>query len=141
MGTSYPGGILAKILSPFNIGFGGKIGNGNQYISWIALDDLLGIILQAIGDESLVGTVNAVAPNPVTNSDFTKILGKVLSRPTIFSIPKFIIRAVLGEELADSVILSSTRVLPTRLTETSRYQFRFPYLEEALRHTLGKNMV
>ena len=138
---SASGGILAKILSPFNIGFGGKIGNGNQYISWIALDDLLGIILQAIADESLVGTVNAVAPNPVTNSDFTKILGKVLSRPTIFSIPKFIIRAVLGEELADSVILSSTRVLPTRLTETSRYQFRFPYLEEALRHTLGKNMV
>jgi uncharacterized protein (TIGR01777 family) len=138
---SASGGILAKILTPFKMGFGGKIGRGNQYISWIALDDLLGIILHAIADESLVGPINAVAPNPVTNADFTKILGKVLSRPTIFSIPKSIIRAVLGKELADAIILSSIKVMPTRLTETSNYQFRFPYLEEALRHTLGKNTV
>ncbi|HET7345498.1 MAG TPA: DUF1731 domain-containing protein, partial [Nitrososphaeraceae archaeon] len=137
---SASGGILAKILSPFKMGFGGKIGSGNQYISWIALDDLLGIILHVIADDSLIGPINAVAPNPVSNSDFTKILGKVLSRPAIFSIPKFIIKAALGEELADAVLLPSTRVMPIRLTKTSGYQFRFPYLELALRHTLGKSI-
>jgi uncharacterized protein len=136
---SASGGILAKILIPFKMGFGGKIGSGNQYISWIALDDLLGIILHVIADESLVGPVNAVAPHPVSNSDFTKILGKVLTRPTIFSIPKFITKAALGEELADAVVLPSTRVMPIRLTKTSRYQFRFPHLDLALRHTLGKS--
>ena len=136
---SASGGILAKILIPFKMGFGGKIGSGNQYISWIALDDLLGIILHVIADESLVGPVNAVAPNPVSNSDFTKILGKVLTRPTIFSIPKFITKAAVWEELADAVVLPSTRVMPIRLTKTSRYQFRFPHLDLALRHTLGKS--
>lgn len=137
---SASGGILAKILIPFKMGFGGNIGDGNQYISWIALDDLLGIILHVIADESLIGPINAVAPNPVSNSDFTKILGKVLSRPTIFSIPKFIIKAALGEQLADALLLSSARVMPIRLTKTSRYQFRFPYLDLALRHTLGKSI-
>ena len=73
-----------------------------------------------------------LTPNPVSNSDFTKILGKVLSRPTIFSIPKFIIKAALGEQLADALLLSSARVMPIRLTKTSRYQFRFPYLDLAL---------
>ena len=137
---SASGGILAKILIPFKMGFGGNIGDGNQYISWIALDDLLGIILHVIADESLIGPINAVAPNPVSNSDFTKILGKVLSRPTIFSIPKFIIKAALGEQLADALLLSSARIMPIRLTKTSRYQFRFPYLDLALRHTLGKSI-
>jgi uncharacterized protein len=79
---SSSGGMLAKILPLFKLGLGGRIGNGNQYISWIALDDLLGLVLYAIVDESITGPVNAVSPNPVTNADFTATLGKVLSRPT-----------------------------------------------------------
>ncbi len=95
---SSSGGMLSKILPLFKIGLGGRIGNGNQYMSWIGLDDLLGLILYAIADESISGPVNAVSPNPVTNADFTTTLGKVLSRPTIFSIPESIIKLALGEE-------------------------------------------
>ncbi|MFZ0510192.1 MAG: TIGR01777 family oxidoreductase [Candidatus Nitrosopolaris sp.] len=98
---SASGGVLAKILPPFKMGLGGKIGNGNQYMSWIAIDDLLGIV-----DESVTGPINAVSPNPITNADFTGILGKVLSRPTIFALPRFIIRAALGEELANAATFS-----------------------------------
>jgi uncharacterized protein (TIGR01777 family) len=136
---SASGGILAKILPPFKMGLGGEIGSGNQYMSWIAIDDLLGIILHAIADESVTGPINAVSPNPTTNADFTCILGKVLSRPTIFSLPKFVVKAALGDELANAAILSSTRVVPTRLLNLG-YQFRFPSLELALNHTLGKSI-
>jgi uncharacterized protein len=117
---------------------GGRIGNGNQYMSWIGLDDLLGVILYAIVDESIAGPVNAVSPNPITNSNFTTTLGKVLSRPTIFSIPESMIKLALGEELANAALLSSTRVIPDRLIKIG-YKFRFPYLESVLRHTLGKS--
>ena len=136
---SSSGGILAKILPPFKIGLGGSIGNGNQYMSWIGLDDLLALVLYAIVDKSISGPINAVSPNPITNADFTKTLGKVLSRPTIFSIPRFIIKSVLGEELANSAILSSSRVLPMRFLKI-RYKFRFPSLESVLRYTLGKGI-
>lgn len=136
---SSSGGILAKILPLFKAGLGGKIGNGNQYISWIALDDLLGIILCAIVNESIIGPINAVSPNPVTNKEFTKSLGKILSRPTVLSMPEPIIKAALGEELAHAAILSSTKVMPTRLLKAG-YEFRFPYLQLALRHTLGKRI-
>jgi uncharacterized protein len=119
------------------LGLGGRIGNGNQYMSWIGLDDLLGVILYAIVDESISGPVNAVSPNPVTNADFATTLGKVLSRPTMFSIPKSITKSVLGEELAESAILSSIRVIPKRLIKIG-YHFRFPYVESVLEHTLGK---
>jgi NAD dependent epimerase/dehydratase family enzyme/ligand-binding SRPBCC domain-containing protein len=135
---SSSGGILAKILPHYRMGLGGRMGNGNQYMSWIALDDLLGIVLHAIADESITGPINAVSPNPITNDEFTMILGKVLSRPTIFSLPEFIIKAALGEELANAAILCSTRVVPTYLLKLN-YQFRYPYLELALRHTLGKS--
>ncbi len=136
---SSSGGILAKILPPFKIGLGGSIGNGNQYMSWIGLDDLLALVLYAIVDKSISGPINAVSPNPITNADFTKTLGKVLSRPTIFSIPRFIIKSVLGEELANSAILSSSRVLPMRFLKIG-YKFRFPSLESVLRYTLGKGI-
>ena len=134
---SSSGGMLAKILPLFKLGLGGRIGNSNQYISWITLDDLLGLVLYAIVDESITGHVNAVSPNPVTNADFTATLGKVLSRPTIFSIPEFIIKLPLGEELANAAILSSSRVIPDRLIKMG-YKFCLPYLESVLRHTLGK---
>ena len=132
-------GMLSKILPIFKLGFGIRIGNGNQYMSWIGLDDLLGLILYAIADKSISGPVNAVSPNPITNADFTTALGKVLSRPAKFSIPESMIKLPLGEELANAAILSSTRVIPERLNEMG-YKFRFPYLESVLRHTLGKSI-
>lgn len=136
---SSSGGILAKILPPFKMGLGGRIGNGNQYMSWIGLDDLLVLVLYAIVDKSISGPINAVSPNPITNADFTKTLGKVLSRPTIFSVPRFIIKSILGEELANSAILSSSRVVPMRFLKIG-YKFRFPSLESVLRYTLGKGI-
>jgi uncharacterized protein len=136
---SSSGGMLAKILPIFKLGLGGRIGNGNQYMSWIGLDDLLGLVLYAIVDESITGPVNAVSPNPVTNAGFTATLGKVLSRPTIFSIPEFILKSALGKESANAAILSSSRVIPERLIKMG-YRFRFPYLESVLRHTLGKSV-
>ena len=136
---SSSGGMLAKILPIFKLGLGGRIGNGNQYMSWIGLDDLLGLILYAIADKSITGPVNAVSPTPTTNTAFTRTLGNVLSRPTIFSIPKTIIKLPLGDELANAAILSSSHVIPERLIKMG-YKFRFPYLESVLRYTLGKSI-
>ncbi|MGH9951311.1 MAG: DUF1731 domain-containing protein, partial [Nitrososphaeraceae archaeon] len=135
---SSSGGLLGKILPVFKWGLGGRIGRGNQYISWIALEDLLTIILSMIADETFSGPVNAVSPNPVTNTDFTDTLGKTLSRATVVAVPKFMLRGIVGQELTDALLLSSTRVMPSRLIE-SGYQFRFPYLEMALKDTLGKD--
>lgn len=136
---SSSGGLLAKILPVFKMGLGGRIGRGNQYVSWIALEDLLTIILSMIADKTFRGPINAVSPNPVTNTDFTDSLGKTLSRPTFVAVPKFLLRVMVGQELTDALLLSSTRVVPSRLIE-SGYQFRFPYLELALRETLGKDL-
>jgi uncharacterized protein (TIGR01777 family) len=133
--SSY-GGMLAKILPIFKLGLGGKIGSGDQYISWIALDDVLTTILYAITNDSIIGPINAVSPNPVTNTYFIKTIGKVLSKPTSFTLPAFIARAVFGKELADSLFSSSTRVIPSRLLKGG-YKFRFSDLESALRHTFG----
>jgi NAD dependent epimerase/dehydratase family enzyme len=108
-------------------------------MSWIGLDDLLTLVLYAIVDESISGPINAVSPNPVTNADFTKLLGKVLSRPTIFSLPKFILKSVFGEELVNSTFLSSSRIEPMRILKMG-YKFRFPSLGSVLRHTLGKSI-
>ena len=130
------GGALAKLLPPFRLGAGGRVGSGEQYMSWIGLDDLVAVVLHAIRTEALHGPVNATAPQPVTNREFTATLGRVLHRPTILPLPAAAARVVLGE-MADEMLLASTRVAPTRLTETS-YRFRQPELEGALRHTLGK---
>jgi uncharacterized protein (TIGR01777 family) len=126
------GGALAKMLLPFKLGIGGRLGDGSQYMSWIAIDDLVRIIHHLIKTESMAGPVNAVAPNPVTNLEFTKTLGKVLSRPTIFPVPAFIVRAVFGE-MGDALLLSSTRVEPSRL-QSAGFEFKYPQLESALRH-------
>jgi hypothetical protein len=124
------------MLLPFRLGLGGRVGSGRQFMSWIALDDLLEVVRHALTTEGLRGPVNVVAPNPVTNLEFTRTLGQVLSRPTLFPVPAFAARLVLGE-MADALLLASARVEPARLLATG-FRFRFPELEGALRHLLGK---
>jgi len=130
------GGALAKMLLPFKMGVGGVIGSGKQYMSWIALDDVVGAIHHALVTDELRGPVNATTPQPVTNREFTKTLGRVLGRPTLFPLPGFAARLALGE-MADELLLASARVEPTQLLKTG-YPFRFSELEGALRHLLGK---
>jgi uncharacterized protein (TIGR01777 family) len=129
------GGALRKMLPPFRMGIGGRIGDGKQWMSWIALADVVGAIKFALTNDSLQGPVNFVAPNPVRNAEFTKTLGRVLSRPTIFPIPAFGVRLVFGE-MADALLLSSQRVQPTSLNETD-YEFRYQKLETALESILS----
>ncbi|HTY64995.1 MAG TPA: TIGR01777 family oxidoreductase [Acidobacteriota bacterium] len=128
------GGALARMLPAFRLGVGGRIGSGRQYMSWISIDDLVGIIDFAIHDSSMHGPVNVVSPTPVTNQDFSLTLARVLSKPSFFTLPAFAARMVFGE-MADALLLASARVLPARL-KNSGYKFRFPELESALRHAL-----
>jgi uncharacterized protein (TIGR01777 family) len=130
------GGALEKMLTPFKMGVGGKIGSGEQYMSWITLKDTIGVIKHVMKDETLSGPVNVVAPQPVTNQEFTKTIGHVLSRPTIFTVPAFAARLAFGE-MADAALLASERVEPARLKQ-SGYVFQHPELEGALRHLLKK---
>jgi len=130
------GGALAKMLPPFRTGVGGKIGSGKQYMSWIAIDDLIGSIQHVIQTPALQGPVNAVAPNPVTNLEFTKALGTVLSRPTIAPLPAFAVRLAFGQ-MGEELLLASQRVEPSRL-QSSGFSFRFLDLEAALRHVLAR---
>jgi len=131
------GGALAKMLLPFKLGVGGIIGDGKQYWSWVSLDDAVGAFRHALTNENLHGAANLVAPRAVTNREFTKTLGKVLSRPTIFPLPAFAARLALGE-MADDLLLSSARIEPARLL-ASGYKFKHPELEGALRDLLRKN--
>jgi len=128
------GGALKKMLPPFRMGVGGKIGSGKQWMSWIALDDVVRGIKFALANDSIRGPVNFVAPAPVANARFTKTLGKVLSRPTLFPIPAFGVRLLFGE-MADALLLSSQRVAPAVL-QTSNFLFQYSQLEAALRHVL-----
>jgi len=130
------GGALLKMLTPFKMGVGGKIGSGDQYMSWIALEDVIGAIQHLLVHEEVEGAVNVVAPHAVTNAEFTKTLGRVLGRPTLFAVPAFAARLAFGE-LADAALLVSQRVEPARLLATN-YQFRYPELEGALRHALAE---
>lgn len=130
------GGALQKMLLPFKLGGGGIVGNGQQYWSWIAIDDVVGAIQFALVNETLRGPVNVVAPAAVTNYVFTKVLGRVLGRPTIMPMPAFLARLALGE-MANELLLASTRVEPRRLTKFG-YQFHCPDLEGALRHVLAR---
>ncbi|MBD0371230.1 MAG: TIGR01777 family protein [Pyrinomonadaceae bacterium] len=131
---SSKGGALTKMLMPFKLGIGGRLGSGEQYMSWIAIDDVVGVVEHLLDTDSLSGPVNTVAPSPVTNREFTKALGDVLSRPTIFPVPKFAMRLAFGE-MADVALLASQRVEPARL-KASGYVFKYPELKEALRHIL-----
>jgi uncharacterized protein (TIGR01777 family) len=140
------GGALKKMLPPFRMGIGGRIGSGKQWMSWITLDDVIGglnFLLDGFNlsdwaeekDDRLRGPVNFVAPNPVTNAEFTKTLGKVLSRPTFFPIPEFGVRLAFGE-MGEALLLGSQRVAPKSLTRAG-YEFQYLRLEEALRHELS----
>ncbi|MDL1875218.1 TIGR01777 family protein [Cytophagia bacterium CHB2] len=131
---STEGGALKEILLPFRLGVGGVMGSGKQYWSWIAFDDLIGALQHALKNESLQGPFNVVAPQPVTNREFVKTLGRVLSRPTIFPAPEFALRLLLGE-MAEGLLFASARIEPAKLTATG-YTFRYPDLEGALRALL-----
>ena len=128
-------GALAKMLPPFRVGIGGKVGNGKQWMSWIALEDVIGGLKFLLEDKSIAGPVNFVAPNPVTNAEFTSTLGRVVSRPTIFPMPAFAARLAFGE-MADALLLSSQRVDPAVL-EDKGFLFSWPTLEPALQHIIN----
>lgn len=130
------GGALEKMLTPFRMGIGGRVGDGRQWMSWIALDDVVNALKFVIDDGSIKGPVNFVAPKPVTNAEFTKTLGRVLSRPTLFPVPAFGVRLAFGE-MADALLLSSQKVEPGVL-EDKGFLFYWPTLEPALRHLLAK---
>lgn len=129
------GGALEKMLTPFKFGVGGRLGSGKQWMSWIALEDLLRIIHFALENTELRGAVNAVAPNPVTNEEFTRTFGKVLNRPTILPVPEFAIKLMFGE-MGETLLLQGARILPKRLTE-SGFEFKFTNLEQAMKEALG----
>ena len=130
------GGALAKMLTPFRMGIGGRIGDGKQWMSWIALDDVINALRFLLVDSAVRGPVNIVAPHPVTNAEFTKTLGRVLSRPTIFPVPAFAARLAFGE-VADALLLSSQRVEAQVLAERGFAPY-WPRLEPALQHLLQK---
>ncbi|HJT25346.1 MAG TPA: TIGR01777 family oxidoreductase [bacterium] len=130
------GGALAKMLTPFQMGLGGVIGTGNQWMSWISLEDLVGIYHYLIHTEGLSGPVNATAPRPVTNREFTRVLGKVLGRPTLFPLPEFMVKNLFGE-MGKALLLEGQNVQPAKLT-SSGFSFLYPFLEPALRWELGK---
>lgn len=129
------GGALQKMLTPAKFA-GGALGSGKQWWSWIALDDVLGAIYHSIAEPSLSGPVNFVSSDPITNADFAKTLGRVIGRPALLPAPAFMLRAAMGE-MADALLLSSTRVKPQKLIE-SGYRFRFDSLTEFLRYSLGR---
>ena len=133
---STEGGALARTLPIFKLGGGGRIGSGRQWWSWVAMDDVVGAIVHALTDDSVEGPVNVGSPNPLTNAEYTRVLGKVLNRPTIFPLPAPAARLMLGE-VADALLLASQRMEPAKLKETG-YEFRYPELEGALRHLLGR---
>jgi len=129
------GGMLSKLLTPFKMGMGGKVGSGKQYISWIALDDAVSAIKLAIDRQTIHGPLNVVSPNPVTNEEFTKTLGHVLNRPTALAMPAFAARLAFGE-MADEMLLASQKVIPKKLTSAG-FQFQYPQLEAAMRRYVG----
>jgi uncharacterized protein (TIGR01777 family) len=130
------GGALGRMLLPFRLGVGGRLGSGSQWMSWISIDDVASAVLHLLETDTLLGPVNVTAPEPLRNRDFTRILGRVLSRPTPFPAPAVALRLVLGE-MADGTLLSSARVLPRRLL-ASGFRFAHPDLETALRHVLRR---
>ena len=126
---STKGGALAKMLLPFRLGLGGRLSSGRQWMPWIHIDDLVGAMRFVMQKEDLVGVVNGTSPHPVTNADFTKGLGKVLRRPTLFPVPKFGLKLLFGE--MSQILLEGQRVKPQKLLDTG-YRFHYPELLEAL---------
>lgn len=132
------GGALARMLLPFKLGLGGRIGSGKQWMSWIALPDEVAAIRHAIDSESLSGPLNLTAPNPVPNAEFVRTLGRVLGRPTVLPTPLLPLKLRYGAELVEALLLYSQRVLPARL-EASGFAFEYPTLEVALRAVLDRH--
>jgi len=128
------GGALGKMLTPFKMGVGGRIGSGRQWMSWIDVEDMVGAILHILKTDLVQGPVNMVAPRPVTNGEFTKTLASVLSRPAVFPMPEFAVKLAFGE-MGETVLLGSQRVEPGRLVE-SGYPFRFSELRASLENIL-----
>ena len=131
------GGALGRMITPFKLGLGGRIASGKQWMSWISIDDEVGSILHALTAEGLSGPVNATAPEPVTNAEFTRTLGSVLHRPTLLPTPLAPLRAVYGRELVQALLVDGARVLPTAL-EASGYRFAHRDLATALRAITGR---
>ncbi len=131
---SKDGGALSTMLTPFKFGVGGVVGSGKQWMSWVSLDDVVGIINYALENENLRGAVNVVSPNPVTNEEFTKTLGDVLYRPTFLPLPEFAVNLVFGE-MGDALLIDSTRVEPKRLIDAG-YEFKYPNLKQALENAV-----
>ena len=127
------GGALAKMLPPFKAGIGGPIGSGKQYLPWIHLDDLVGIYLAAIDNPAFAGPINASAPEPVTNKEFAKAVGRAIRRPAVVPVPPFSIKLLYGE--MSQIVLNGVRMVPGRAAELG-YEFKHPDLDEALRDTL-----
>lgn len=127
------GGALARMATPFRLGVGGRIGDGTQWMPWVHIDDVVGLLLHASAQPQLHGAINAVAPEAVTNAEFTRSLGRALHRPTLVPVPRTMLRAAFGE--MSEVLFASQRVLPRVATE-SGYAFRHPHLAEALRDVL-----
>ena len=134
MVLSAEGGALGKMLTPFKLGLGGRIGSGRQWMSWIDVEDMVAAIHHILRSDALQGPVNMVAPQPVTNAEFTKTLASVLSRPAIFPVPAFAVRLAFGE-MGETVLLGSQRVEPAQLV-ASRYEFRFSDLRSSLENLL-----
>lgn len=134
---SLSGGILKLMALPFRFGVGGRLASGRQYMSWISLQDEIEALLHVLQRDSYAGPVNFAAPNPVTNEEFTKTLGRALRRPTLLPVPAAALKIVLGPEMADQLLLSSLRVLPARL-EDGGFSFRHRSLESTLHAELEK---
>ena len=131
------GGVLPKMLLPFKFGVGGRVGSGRQWVSWIALEDEVNAIVHLLDNDTLSGPFNLTAPNPVTNADMTKEIGAALHRPTLIPAPAFALKAALGPEMAEELLLVSQRVLPTRLLDCG-FTFAQPELAGALRVALAE---
>lgn len=130
------GGALSKMLPPFRMGLGGRIGDGKQWMSWIHIDDLVGIICHLIGSEDIRGAVNGTSPTPVTNKEFSRVLGKVLKRPAFIPLPAFATKILFGQ-MGEELLLSGLAVIPDKISKAG-YQFSYPDLEDALKGILSR---
>lgn len=131
------GGLLGPLLLPFRLGVGGPIGRGRRYWSWIAIDDLLEVFRFALERSDLSGPVNAASPNPVTNAEFARALGRVVRRPALIPVPPVALRLLFGRDQANEAMLTSVRLVPVRLLAAG-FRFRYPEVEGALRHVLRR---
>lgn len=134
---SKDGGALSTMLTPFSLGVGGVVGSGKQWMSWLALDDIVGITNFLLENEEIEGAVNVVAPNPVTNEEFTKTLGEVIHRPTFLPLPKFAVDLMMGE-MGDALLIDSARVAPEKLQKAG-YEFQYKDLKPALEHATNED--